>query len=52
MNGVLADTQVKDAFEKLGIEPMGGAAGVLAGRVQTETRKWIDIAREKRIQVE
>jgi tripartite-type tricarboxylate transporter receptor subunit TctC len=52
MNGVLADTQVKDAFEKLGIEPMGGVPGVLAGRVQTETRKWIDIAREKKIQVE
>jgi tripartite-type tricarboxylate transporter receptor subunit TctC len=52
MNGVLADAQVKDAFERLGIEPMGGAPSVLAGRVQSETRKWIDIAREKKIQVE
>jgi len=51
-NAILADPQVKEAFEKLGIEAMGGAPSVLAGRVQAEIRKWTEIARAKNIRVD
>ena len=43
-NAVLASPRVKESLEKLGIEPVGGGADVLAGKVQSELSKWATIA--------
>jgi tripartite-type tricarboxylate transporter receptor subunit TctC len=52
VNAVLASPSVKDNFEKLGIEPIGGSQKILADRVQTEMRKWAGIVRAKNIHLD
>jgi tripartite-type tricarboxylate transporter receptor subunit TctC len=49
MNAVLAAPNIKESFEKLGIEPVGGSAQVLADRVYAEMHKWAGIVRAKNI---
>jgi tripartite-type tricarboxylate transporter receptor subunit TctC len=51
-NAVLASPRVKESLEKLGVEPVGGGADVLAGKVQSELGKWATIVREKNIRLE
>ena len=51
-NAVLASPRVKEGLEKLGIEPVGGGADVLARKVQSELGKWATIVREKNIRLE
>ncbi len=51
-NAVLASPRVKESLEKLGVEPVGGGADVLAGKVQSELSKWATIVREKNIRLE
>jgi tripartite-type tricarboxylate transporter receptor subunit TctC len=51
-NAVLASPRVKEGLEKLGVEPVGGGADVLAGKVQSELGKWATIVREKNIRLE
>ena len=51
-NTVLASPRVKEGLEKLGVEPVGGGADVLAGKVQSELGKWATIVREKNIRLE
>ena len=52
VNAVLAPPRVKEAFQKLGVEPVGGGPDVLAAKVQTEMQKWTTIVREKNIRLE
>jgi len=52
MNAVLASTPVRESFAKLGIEPAGGGAEVLAARVQAEMGKWADLVRVKNIHLD
>jgi tripartite-type tricarboxylate transporter receptor subunit TctC len=52
VNAVLASTSVKENFERLGIEPVGGRPQVLADRVQTEMQKWASIVRAKNIHLD
>jgi tripartite-type tricarboxylate transporter receptor subunit TctC len=52
VNAVLASQGVKDSFEKLGIEPVGGSQKALADRVQTEMQKWAGIVRAKNIHLD
>jgi tripartite-type tricarboxylate transporter receptor subunit TctC len=51
-NAVLAAPGVVEGFVKLGIEPAGGTADVLATKVTAEMRKWASIVRDKGIRVE
>ncbi|HXL47606.1 MAG TPA: tripartite tricarboxylate transporter substrate binding protein [Xanthobacteraceae bacterium] len=51
-NAVLASPRIKEALEKLGIDPVGGSPGVLASKVQSELQKWAAIVREKNIRVD
>ena len=52
MNAVLATPRVKEALEKLGVEPVGGSPDALAAKVQSELQKWATIVREKNIRLE
>jgi tripartite-type tricarboxylate transporter receptor subunit TctC len=52
MNAVLSLATTKEALEKLGIDPAGGAPEVLAAKVQSEMQKWATIGREKNIRLE
>ena len=52
MNAVLASIPVRESLAKLGIEPAGGGAGVLAARVQAEMGKWADLVRARNIHLE
>jgi tripartite-type tricarboxylate transporter receptor subunit TctC len=45
----LAMPDVKEAFAKLGFEPGGGSADVLAGKMQAEIEKWRPLVRERHI---
>jgi tripartite-type tricarboxylate transporter receptor subunit TctC len=51
-NAVLASPSIKESFEKLGIEPVGGAPQVLAERVRAEMQKWAGIVRAKNIHLD
>lgn len=51
-NTVLAEPPVRQAIEKIGMEPAGGDPAVLARRVETELRRWSTLAREKNIRVD
>jgi tripartite-type tricarboxylate transporter receptor subunit TctC len=50
-NTALAMSDVKEAFAKLGFEPGGGSADVLAKKVDMEIDKWRDLVRERHISV-
>jgi tripartite-type tricarboxylate transporter receptor subunit TctC len=50
-NSALAMPDVKDAFAKLGFEPGGGSAGVLANKMEAEIEKWRALARARHISV-
>jgi tripartite-type tricarboxylate transporter receptor subunit TctC len=50
-NTALAMPDVKEAFAKLGFEPGGGSADVLAKKVQTEIEKWKALVRERHISI-
>jgi tripartite-type tricarboxylate transporter receptor subunit TctC len=50
-NTALAMPDVKEAFAKLGFEPGGGSAGVLAKKVETEIEKWKALVRERHISI-
>lgn len=52
MNTILALPEVKESFAKLGFDVVGGGPDVLAQRVDTELKKWVDLVREKNIRVE
>jgi tripartite-type tricarboxylate transporter receptor subunit TctC len=52
MNAVLALPEVRESFAKLGFDVVGGGPDVLAQRVDTELKKWVDLVREKNIHVE
>jgi tripartite-type tricarboxylate transporter receptor subunit TctC len=52
VNTALANPEVKAGFLRLGLEPMGGDSGVLAGKVQSEMEKWAKLVREKNIRIE
>jgi tripartite-type tricarboxylate transporter receptor subunit TctC len=52
MNAVLATPRVKEALEKLGVEPVGGSPDALAAKVHSELQKWATIVREKNIRLE
>jgi tripartite-type tricarboxylate transporter receptor subunit TctC len=52
LNASLAAPGVKQSFEKVGVEVIGGSADVLAARVQAEMAKWAALVREKNIRVE
>ena len=51
-NAVLASPRIKEALEKLGIDPVGGSPGVLASKVQSELQKWAAVVREKNIRLD
>ena len=51
-NAVLASPSIKESFEKLGIEPVGGSPQVLTDRVDAEMHKWADIVRAKNIHLD
>ncbi|MFZ2066534.1 MAG: tripartite tricarboxylate transporter substrate binding protein [Xanthobacteraceae bacterium] len=52
MNAILAMSDVKQAFAKLGFEPGGGSPDALAQRVNGEIKKWTALVKEKNIHVE
>ncbi len=52
VNAVLASPNIRESFEKLGIEPVGGSPQVLADRVDAEMRKWVGIVRAKNIHLD
>lgn len=51
MNAVLAMPEVRASFANLGFEVVGGSPEVLAKRVDSELKKWVDVVREKNIRV-
>jgi len=50
-NAALAMPDVKQSFAKLGFEPAGGSADLLAKKVATEIDKWRTLARDRHISV-
>jgi tripartite-type tricarboxylate transporter receptor subunit TctC len=52
VNAALAPPEVREGFLRVGNEPAGGGADVLAAKVQTELQKWTTIVREKNIRIE
>ena len=52
LNAVLAVPEVREAFLKVGHDPVGGEPEVLAAQVRTDVQKWSRIVREKNIRVE
>jgi tripartite-type tricarboxylate transporter receptor subunit TctC len=50
-NAALAMPDVKESFAKLGFEPAGGSADVLARKMEAEIEKWRGLARERHISV-
>lgn len=52
LNASLVAPGVKQSFEKVGVEVIGGSPDVLVARVQAEMAKWANLVREKNIRVE
>ena len=52
LNPILADPEVKAALLKLGVETLGGTPEMLAAMVQSDIRKWTEIARERNIRID
>ena len=52
VNAVLALPETREAFLKVGNEPVGGTPDVLAAKVRAELAKWTAIVREKNIRIE
>jgi tripartite-type tricarboxylate transporter receptor subunit TctC len=52
VNAVLSFPNIRESFEKLGIEPVGGRPQVLADRVHAEMQKWAGIVRAKNIHLD
>jgi len=52
VNDVLAMPEIREGFLKVGNEPVGGGAEVLASKVKAELGKWTTIVREKNIRIE
>jgi tripartite-type tricarboxylate transporter receptor subunit TctC len=52
INVVLRSPEIREAFLKVGNEPVGGGPEVLAARAQSELQKWTTIVREKNIHIE
>jgi len=52
VNAALAPAEVRDAFLKVGNEPVGGGPDVLAAKVQSELTKWATIVRDKNIHID
>ena len=52
VRATLEAESVKKAFEKLGIEVVGGGPEVLAAKVQSEMQKWSKLVRERNIRVD
>ena len=52
VRATLAAESVKKAFEKLGIEVVGGGPEVLAAKVQSEMQKWSKLVRERNIRID
>lgn len=52
VNAALAGSEVREAFLKVGNEPVGGGPEVLAAKVESELKKWATIVREKNIRIE
>ena len=50
-NTALAMPDVKEAFAKLGFEPGGGSADILAKKMEAEIEKWRALVRERHISV-
>src|ERR1700722_9036837 len=50
-NAALAMPDVKESFAKLGFEPAGGSAELLAKKVAAEIEKWRALVRERHISV-
>jgi tripartite-type tricarboxylate transporter receptor subunit TctC len=50
-NAALAMPDVKESFARLGFEPAGGSADVLARKMKAEIEKWRGLARERHISV-
>jgi tripartite-type tricarboxylate transporter receptor subunit TctC len=48
-NTALAMPDVKEAFARLGFEPGGGSADVLAGKMKAEIEKWRPLVQERHI---
>jgi tripartite-type tricarboxylate transporter receptor subunit TctC len=49
---VLAQKDVIDRFETLGIEPLGGTAQQFAATIKADTAKWGKVVKDSGIQVE
>ena len=52
VRATLAAESVKKAFEKLGVEVVGGGPEVLAAKVNSEMQKWSKLVREKNIRID
>ena len=52
VNVALSQAEVKENFLRVGNEPVGGGADVLAAKVQAELEKWKPIVREKNIRID
>ena len=52
VRATLAAESVKKAFEKLGIEVVGGGPEILAAKVQSEMQKWSKLVRERNIRID
>lgn len=52
VNASLAAPAVRQSFDKLGVQVVGGSPEVLARKVDAEMQKWAGIVREKNIRIE
>ncbi|MSQ70225.1 MAG: tripartite tricarboxylate transporter substrate binding protein [Betaproteobacteria bacterium] len=52
MNAALAESPVRQAIEKIGMEVAGGEPAMLSRRVEAELRRWGTLAREKNIRAD